>query len=164
MSRASIVSPISTPGHNTSGITRGIPQGGGSRQSRGATDERSSNDNAEGKERSRIFDPDESSEEFDNAEQPSHVPGRSDPHDDLACAVAAPNTTEATREDGLPIGSLPPPRDLKVVKKRLPPFMRRTTGFGAGVCWSRQEKRNEQLRRTLSRKTPNPLYGRADRC
>ncbi|KAJ1109189.1 hypothetical protein NDU88_006553 [Pleurodeles waltl] len=55
----------------------------------------------------------------------------SDPHSGLACADTAPNTTEATREDGLPIGSLTPPRELKVVKKRLPPFHGESDG-----CWS----------------------------
>ncbi|KAJ1091497.1 hypothetical protein NDU88_004621 [Pleurodeles waltl] len=56
---------------------------------------------------------------------------QSDPHSDLACADTAPNITDAPREDGLPIGSLTPPRELKVGKKRLPPFHGESNG-----CWS----------------------------
>ncbi|KAJ1199682.1 hypothetical protein NDU88_003515 [Pleurodeles waltl] len=39
---------------------------------------------------------------------------------------------EATREDGLPIGSLPPPRELEMVKKRLPPFQEENHGSDPG--------------------------------
>ncbi|KAJ1215986.1 hypothetical protein NDU88_003592 [Pleurodeles waltl] len=56
---------------------------------------------------------------------------KSDPHSYLACADTAPNITDATRENGLPIGSLTPPQELKVVKKRLPPFHGESNG-----CWS----------------------------
>ncbi|KAJ1155403.1 hypothetical protein NDU88_008133 [Pleurodeles waltl] len=87
----------------------------------------------------------------------------SDPHNDLACAVAAPNATEATREDGLLISSLPPPWDLKVVKKRLPPFHGQNDGIWS---WRLKETTGEEerrLRRTLPRKTPKPHFGRADR-
>ncbi|KAJ1084148.1 hypothetical protein NDU88_004301 [Pleurodeles waltl] len=70
---------------------------------------------------------------------------QSGPHSDLACAVAAPNATEATWEDGLPIGSLPPPRDLKVVKKRLPPFHGENDG---NWSWRLKEPTGEEERTT----------------
>ncbi|KAJ1198047.1 hypothetical protein NDU88_001891 [Pleurodeles waltl] len=68
---------------------------------------------------------------------------QSDPH--LACAVAAPNATEVTREDSLPIGSLPPPPDLKVVKKRLPPFHGKNDGIWS---WRLKEPTGEEERMT----------------
>ncbi|KAJ1205202.1 hypothetical protein NDU88_000637 [Pleurodeles waltl] len=61
---------------------------------------------------------------------------RSDPHSPRTCADTATSTPEVTREGGTLIGSLPPPRDLTVVKRRLPPF----SGEGAGSrSWSKSE-------------------------
>ncbi|KAJ1210371.1 hypothetical protein NDU88_005735 [Pleurodeles waltl] len=58
---------------------------------------------------------------------------------------------EATREDGLPIGSLPPPRDLKVVKKRLPPFHGENNGIWS---WRLKEPTGEEEQTTAEDAAP----------
>ncbi|KAJ1177421.1 hypothetical protein NDU88_002676 [Pleurodeles waltl] len=68
---------------------------------------------------------------------------RSNPHPSQACSDTDTFTTEATREDGTPIGPLPPPRDLTVVKTRLHP----SSGGKAGSwSWSTPELTNDKER------------------
>ncbi|KAJ1160646.1 hypothetical protein NDU88_001141 [Pleurodeles waltl] len=69
--------------------------------------------------------------EHRRAAQETNEVVKSDPHSDRACADTTPHIPEVTRGDGLPIGSRTPPRELKVVKKRLPPFHGESNG-----CWS----------------------------
>ncbi|KAJ1127743.1 hypothetical protein NDU88_006136 [Pleurodeles waltl] len=75
----------------------------------------------------------------------------SDPHSGLACAVAAPDNTEAAREEALPIGYLPTPRELELVKRRFPPFHGEEDGIRS---WSLREPTGGQERRTMEEADP----------
>ncbi|KAJ1210189.1 hypothetical protein NDU88_005557 [Pleurodeles waltl] len=79
---------------------------------------------------------------------------QSGPHSDLACADTAPNITDATREDGLPIGSLTPQRELKVVKKRLPRFHRKSDGWWS---WCTKESTGDEERKPKEDAAPEDV-------
>ncbi|KAJ1162846.1 hypothetical protein NDU88_003311 [Pleurodeles waltl] len=65
---------------------------------------------------------------------------QADPHTIMTCAVSAPDSTEATRGDPLPIGSLLRPREHDAVKGVVPPIQDERVGIRS---WRSKEQTGE---------------------
>ncbi|KAJ1180089.1 hypothetical protein NDU88_005313 [Pleurodeles waltl] len=83
---------------------------------------------------------------------------QSDPHTILTCAVSAPDSTEATRGEPLPIGSLPKPRKTDAVKKMIPPIHGEKEGIRSWRLSEPTGELKDEQRRTTEEEDPEDAW------